>query len=60
LPTLIELARQSRFASLYSGRGTLDLSGVVTDTVPLDADAINETMDRLERFGGDVRVVITP
>jgi len=28
--------------------------------VPLDADAINETMDRLERFGGDVRVVITP
>ena len=50
LPPLIELAR----------RGTLDLSGVVTDTLPLDADAINETMDRLERFGGDVRVVITP
>jgi 2-desacetyl-2-hydroxyethyl bacteriochlorophyllide A dehydrogenase len=50
LPTLIELAR----------RGTLDLSGVVTDTVPLDADAINETMDRLERFGSDVRVVIVP
>ncbi len=50
LPTLIELAR----------RGTLDLSGVVTGTVPLDADGINETMDRLERFGGDVRIVITP
>jgi 2-desacetyl-2-hydroxyethyl bacteriochlorophyllide A dehydrogenase len=50
LPTLIELAR----------RGTLDLSGVVTDTVSLDADAVNETMDRLDRFGGDVRVVITP
>jgi 2-desacetyl-2-hydroxyethyl bacteriochlorophyllide A dehydrogenase len=50
LPTLIELAR----------RGTLDLSGVVTGTVSLDADAVNETMDRLDRFGGDVRVVITP
>ena len=50
LPTLIELTRQ----------GTLDLSDVVTDTVPLDASAINEAMDRLERFGGDVRVVITP
>jgi 2-desacetyl-2-hydroxyethyl bacteriochlorophyllide A dehydrogenase len=50
LPTLIELAR----------RGTLDLSGLVTDTVPLDAGAVNATMDRLERFGGDMRVVITP
>lgn len=50
LPTLIELARQ----------GTLDLSDVVTDTLPLDADAINEAMDRLERFGDDVRTVITP
>jgi len=50
LPTLIELAR----------RGTLDLSGVVTGAVPLDAGAVNETMDRLERFGGDVRIVIAP
>jgi len=50
LPTLIELAR----------RGALDLSGVVTGTVPLDAGAINETMDRLERFGDDVRMVIAP
>jgi len=50
LPTLIELAR----------RGTLDFSDAVTGTLPLDADGINETMDRLERFGGDVRVVITP
>ncbi len=49
LPTLIELAR----------RGALDLSGVVSGTVSLDAGAINETMDRLERFGGDVRIVIT-
>ncbi len=50
LPLLIEFAR----------RGWLDLSDVVTRTVPLDAGAINETMDRLERFDGDVRTVITP
>ena len=50
LPALIELAR----------RGELDLSGVVTGTLPLDADAINQAMDRLEDFGDDVRVVITP
>jgi len=50
LPTLLELAR----------RGALDLSDVVTDTIPLDADAINEAMDRLERFGSDVRIVIVP
>ena len=50
LPALIELAR----------RGTLDLSSVVTETVSLDAGAINQAMDHLERFGGDVRVVITP
>jgi propanol-preferring alcohol dehydrogenase len=50
LPTLIELAR----------RGVLDLSQVVTDTLPLDAAAINAAMDRLERFGDDIRVVIVP
>ncbi len=50
LPELIELAR----------RGTLDLSGVVTDTLPLEAGAVNAAMDRLEHFGEDVRVVITP
>jgi propanol-preferring alcohol dehydrogenase len=50
LPILIDLAQ----------RGVLELSQVVTDTLPLDADAINGAMDRLERFGGDVRIVITP
>ena len=44
----------------YARRGMLDLSGVVTRTVPLEADAINEVMDNLEKFAGDVRVVITP
>jgi threonine dehydrogenase-like Zn-dependent dehydrogenase len=50
LPALIELAR----------RGVLDLSGVVTDTLPLDAEAINAAMDRLEQFAGEVRMVIAP
>jgi 2-desacetyl-2-hydroxyethyl bacteriochlorophyllide A dehydrogenase len=49
LPTLIELAR----------RGRLNLSGVVTDSLPLDAGAVNAAMDRLEHFSDDVRVVIT-
>ena len=50
LPLLIEFAR----------RGGLDLSDVVSRTVPLDADAINATLDALDEFGGDVRTVITP
>ena len=50
LPLLIEYAR----------RGVLDLSDVVTRTVPLEADAINEVLDRLEAFGSGVRTVITP
>ena len=50
LPLLIEYAR----------RGVLDLSDVVTQTVPLEADAINGVMDELEVFGTGVRTVITP
>jgi len=50
LPLLLDLAR----------RGVLDLSSVITGTVPLDAGAINAAMDRLEHFGGDGRVVIVP
>jgi 2-desacetyl-2-hydroxyethyl bacteriochlorophyllide A dehydrogenase len=50
LPALIE----------YAQRGTLDLTSVVTRTLPLDAGAINEVMDRLEAFGDEVRAVITP
>jgi propanol-preferring alcohol dehydrogenase len=50
LPQLLEWTRL----------GKLDLSGVVTRTVPLEAKAINETLDSLERFGRDVRVVVTP
>ena len=49
LPLLIEWVRQ----------GKLDLTKVITETVPLEAGAINETLDRLEKFGDAVRTVIT-
>jgi propanol-preferring alcohol dehydrogenase len=50
MPQLIEMVRG----------GLLDLSGVVTRTVPLEAGAINREMDALESFGGDLRCVIVP
>jgi D-arabinose 1-dehydrogenase-like Zn-dependent alcohol dehydrogenase len=50
LPILVDLLRQGRLA----------LSHVVTRTVPLEAGAINEALDALERFGGQVRTVIVP
>lgn len=50
LPQLIELAR----------RGVLDLSPIVSRTIPLEADEINRTLDQLEKFSSDVRTVIVP
>jgi 2-desacetyl-2-hydroxyethyl bacteriochlorophyllide A dehydrogenase len=50
LPLLVDLAR----------RNVLDTSRIVTRVVPLDADAINQTLDALEHFSGDVRTVIVP
>lgn len=47
-PLLMEFAR----------RGVLNLSHVVTKTVPLEADPINATLDALEQWGGEVRTVI--
>lgn len=38
----------------------LDLSNVVTRSVPLTAQAINDTLDGLENFGDDMRVVVEP
>lgn len=49
-PLLIEFAR----------RKVLDLSHVVTRIVPLAAEPINETLDALQRFAGEVRTVIVP
>jgi 2-desacetyl-2-hydroxyethyl bacteriochlorophyllide A dehydrogenase len=40
--------------------GKLDLSPVVTQTVPLDAKAVNHVLDDLDHFGKDVRSVIVP
>ena len=42
------------------GSGVIDLSDVVTGTVPLEENAINAALDRLERFDGGLRTVITP
>jgi propanol-preferring alcohol dehydrogenase len=50
LPTLIEYAR----------RGLLDLSPVITETIPLEAGSVNRALDRLEEFGGGIRTVIVP
>lgn len=50
LPLLVEMAR----------RKILDTSKIVSKTVPLDAEEINEVLDNLEKFGSDVRTVIVP
>jgi propanol-preferring alcohol dehydrogenase len=48
LPVLVE----------YLRRGMLDLSEVITQRIPLDADVVNGSMDALETFGSEVRTVI--
>ena len=50
LPMLVDMARKK----------VLDISRVVSRTVPLDAGAINSTLDALEKFSSDVRTVIVP
>jgi propanol-preferring alcohol dehydrogenase len=50
IPSLLDLARSRK----------LDLSQGVIRTVPLEAAAVNDTLNRLEQFGDDVRVVIVP
>ncbi len=49
IPLLLDLARTRK----------LDLSHGVIRTVPLEAGAVNGVLDHLEKFGDDVRVVIT-
>jgi 2-desacetyl-2-hydroxyethyl bacteriochlorophyllide A dehydrogenase len=51
-----ELDRLIRWAQA----GKLDFDGVITGTVPLEAEAINQVLDRLEHFSEDLRVVVTP
>ena len=50
LPLLVEFAKKK----------ILDISKVVTRTIPLEAKAINEALDALEKYSGDVRTVIIP
>ena len=50
LPLLVDMAR----------RRILDTSRVVSQTIPLDADKINQRLDDLENFTSDVRAVIVP
>ena len=54
------LVGELRLLIEYARRGQLDLSNVVTGSVALNANAINNVMDKLERFEGEVRTVITP
>jgi 2-desacetyl-2-hydroxyethyl bacteriochlorophyllide A dehydrogenase len=44
----------------YVRQGRLDLGHIVARSVPLEAEAINATMDALEQFGGEVRTVVVP
>jgi 2-desacetyl-2-hydroxyethyl bacteriochlorophyllide A dehydrogenase len=50
LPVLLDMARNK----------SLDTSRVVSRTIPLDADKINERLDQLENYTTDVRVVVVP
>jgi propanol-preferring alcohol dehydrogenase len=50
LPILVDMRR----------RKILDTSRVVSQTIPLDADKINQRLDDLEKFTTDVRMVIKP
>lgn len=44
----------------WAQAGKLDFDAVVTATVPLEAKAINQALDRLEHFSEDLRVVVIP
>jgi 2-desacetyl-2-hydroxyethyl bacteriochlorophyllide A dehydrogenase len=44
----------------FAKRGQLDLSDVITRTVALDADVINQVLDELDQFSGSGRIVIVP
>lgn len=44
----------------FAERGQLDLRDVVTNTVPLEAAAINGVLDALDRYAAPVRTVVVP
>lgn len=41
-----------------AARRELDVDSLITNRIPLDLDAVNAVMDRLEGFGDDIRSVI--
>lgn len=54
------LAQEIPLLLKFARNGKLRLADVVTRTVPLEARAINETLDLLERGSENLRVVIKP
>ena len=54
------LAGEAREVLALAATGRIDPGGAITARVPLEAAAVNGAMDRLERFGDDIRTVITP
>ncbi|MFT3891769.1 MAG: zinc-binding dehydrogenase [Anaerolineales bacterium] len=50
LPLLVDMRRKK----------ILDTSRVVSQTIPLDADKINQRLDDLEKYTSDVRMVVVP
>jgi threonine dehydrogenase-like Zn-dependent dehydrogenase len=54
------LAQEFPLLLAWAREKKLDLSRLVTQVVPLEADAVNRALDHLEVFGDQVRVVIHP
>ena len=54
------LARELPLLIEFAANGKLDLNSAISRVIPLDAEEINRTLDRLENFGDEVRVVIRP
>ena len=44
----------------FARQGRLKLDPAISRVIPLAAPEINETFDRLEKFGDEFRVVIAP
>jgi 2-desacetyl-2-hydroxyethyl bacteriochlorophyllide A dehydrogenase len=54
------LAQEIPLLLEWTSAKKLDLSRLVTQVVPLEAEAVNRALDNLEIFGDQVRVVIHP
>lgn len=44
----------------WAAEGLIDVDAVITDTIPLQQEAVEAALVRLERFGSGIRTVITP